>query len=215
MMFSLARNLPSTFKSAIRFKHTLPSLPFDYGALEPIICKEIMEIHHTKHHQTYVTNLNAAEEQLKDAQSKNDVSKIISLGGALRFNGGGHINHSIFWQNLTPDRTEPSKELKAALEQQFSSFDNFKKELTTLTVAIQGSGWGWLGYNKKTGKLQLAALPNQDPLEASTGLVPLLGIDVWEHAYYLQYKNVRPSYVEAIFEIVNWKDVSNRFAVAK
>ncbi|XP_055916364.1 superoxide dismutase [Mn], mitochondrial [Eupeodes corollae] len=214
-MFSVPRNLSNVARSFVRSKHTLPSLSYDYGALEPIISKEIMEIHHTKHHQTYVNNLNTAEAQLAEAQSKKDVSKIISLGGALRFNGGGHINHSIFWQNLTPDCTDPSTELKAALEQQFGSVENFKKELTTLTVAIQGSGWGWLGYNKKTGKLQLAALPNQDPLEASTGLIPLFGIDVWEHAYYLQYKNVRPSYVEAIFEIANWTDISKRYSAAK
>lgn len=128
-----------------------------------------MELHHTKHHQTYVNNLNAAETQLEEAKSKNDVTKIIGLAGALRFNGGGHINHSIFWQNLSPQKSEPSKELKAAIDEQFCSFDAFKKELSTITVGVQGSGWGWLGYNKKTAKLQLVALPNQDPLEASTG----------------------------------------------
>lgn len=198
-----------------RSKHTLPQLPYDYAALEPIICREIMELHHTKHHQTYVNNLNAAEEQLAEAVAKKDPSKIIALGGALKFNGGGHINHTIFWQNLTPNRTDPSAELKEAINQSFGSFENFKKELTTLTVAIQGSGWGWLGYNKKSKRLQLAACANQDPLEATTGLVPLFGIDVWEHAYYLQYKNVRPSYVEAIYEIANWKDISDRFHCAK
>ncbi|XP_004517465.1 superoxide dismutase [Mn], mitochondrial [Ceratitis capitata] len=213
-MFSLARTATNAAKTAVRGKHDLPKLPYDYAALEPIICREIMELHHQKHHQTYVNNLNAAEEQLAEAQQKKDVTKIIALAPALRFNGGGHINHSIFWHNLSPEKSQPSKELLCAVEEQFGSLDALKKELTTLTVAVQGSGWGWLGYNKKTNKLQLAALPNQDPLEGSTGLVPLFGIDVWEHAYYLQYKNVRPSYVEAIWDIANWKDISNRFAAA-
>uniref|UniRef100_W8C1Z3 Superoxide dismutase n=1 Tax=Ceratitis capitata TaxID=7213 RepID=W8C1Z3_CERCA len=213
-MFSLARTATNAAKTAVRGKHDLPKLPYDYAALEPIICREIMELHHQKHHQTYVNNLNAAEEQLAEAQQKKDVTKIIALAPALRFNGGGHINHSIFWHNLSPEKSQPSKELLCAVEEQFGSLDALKKELTTLTVAVQGSGWGWLGYNKKTKKLQLAALPNQDPLEGSTGLVPLFGIDVWEHAYYLQYKNVRPSYVEAIWDIANWKDISNRFAAA-
>lgn len=128
-----------------------------------------MELHHTKHHQTYVNNLNAAEEQLAEAQSKQNVSKIISLAPALRFNGGGHINHSIFWQNLSPEKSQPSAELKSAIESQFKSMEEFKKQMTTLTVAVQGSGWGWLGYNKASKKLQIVAMPNQDPLEASTG----------------------------------------------
>lgn len=195
-------------------KHTLPELGYDYAALEPIICREIMELHHSKHHQAYVTNFNAAEEQLQDAVAKNDTSKIISLGNAIRFNGGGHINHSIFWQNLTAKTTTPSKALTAAIEARFGNMENFKKEMTAATVAVQGSGWGWLGYNKKTGMVDIAALPNQDPLEASTGMVPLFGIDVWEHAYYIQYKNVRPTYVQAIWDIANWEDVSKRFEIA-
>ncbi|TMW53514.1 hypothetical protein DOY81_001391 [Sarcophaga bullata] len=214
-MFALSRNVSNAVKTAVRGKHTLPELPYDYAALEPIVCREIMELHHCKHHQTYVNNLNAAEEQLAEAQSKKDVTKIISLAPALRFNGGGHINHSIFWQNLSPEKTQPSAELKKAIEDQFKGFDQFKKEMTALTVAVQGSGWGWLGYNKKTQKLQIVAMPNQDPLEASTGLVPLFGIDVWEHAYYLQYKNLRPSYVEAVWDIANWNDISKRFADAR
>lgn len=195
-------------------KHTLPELGYDYAALEPIICREIMELHHSKHHQAYVTNFNAAEEQLQDAVAKNDTSKIISLGNAIRFNGGGHINHSIFWQNLTAKTTTPSKALTAAIEARFGNMENFKKEMTAATVAVQGSGWGWLGYNKKTGMVDIAALPNQDPLEASTGMVPLFGIDVWEHAYYIQYKNVRPTYVQAIWDIANWEDVSKGFEIA-
>lgn len=196
-------------------KHTLPELTFDYKALEPIISGEIMQLHHQKHHQTYITNYNAAEVQLQEAVQKNDTTKIIALQGALKFNGGGHINHSIFWQNLSPKKSNPSADLKSEIDKTFGSLDAFKKEFTGATVAVQGSGWGWLGFNKKTQKIQIATCFNQDPLEATTGLVPLLGVDVWEHAYYLQYKNVRLNYVEAIFDVVNWEDVSARLANAK
>jgi superoxide dismutase, Fe-Mn family len=192
----------------------LPELPYDYAALEPIICREIMELHHSKHHQAYVTNYNAAKEQLDDAVSKGDANKIITLQGALRFNGGGHINHSIFWKNLSPEKSSPSDALQKAIIKDFKSLDNLKAELKTAAVGVQGSGWAWLGLNKKNGNLQVVQCPNQDPLQASTGLIPLFGIDVWEHAYYLQYKNLRPSYVDAIFDIVNWKDVSERFPSA-
>lgn len=154
----------------MRLKHTLPALKYDYKALEPIVSAEIMELHHSKHHQAYITNFNAAEAQLQEALSKNDTSKIISLQNALRFNGGGHLNHSIFWDNLTPTKTELSNDLKTAIDKSFGSLETFKKEFTTSTVAVQGSGWGWLGYNKKTGTVQLATCANQDPLEATTGI---------------------------------------------
>ncbi|KAG5899782.1 hypothetical protein JTB14_006117 [Gonioctena quinquepunctata] len=197
-----------------RSKHTLPDLPYDYAALEPIISRDIMNLHHTKHHNTYVTNLNAAEEKLKLAVEKGDVNAQISLAPTIRFNGGGHINHSIFWQNLCPGSSQPSSELCKALETSFGGVDNMKKQLSAQTIAIQGSGWGWLGYDKSTGLIRIVTCANQDPLQAISGLVPLLGIDVWEHAYYLQYKNVRADYVNAIFDIVNWKDVSERFKKA-
>ncbi|KAJ8931835.1 hypothetical protein NQ314_015232 [Rhamnusium bicolor] len=197
-----------------RSKHTLPDLPYDYAALEPIISREIMNIHHSKHHQTYVTNLNAAEEKLKAAVEKGDVSAAIALSPAIKFNGGGHLNHSIFWQNLSPGTSEPSEQLCKVIQSSFNGIDNLKKELSAQTIAIQGSGWGWLGYDKKSGTLKIATCGNQDPLEATTGLIPLLGIDVWEHAYYLQYKNVRADYVNAIFDIINWKDVSERYKKA-
>uniref|UniRef100_A0A1B6KIM9 Superoxide dismutase n=1 Tax=Graphocephala atropunctata TaxID=36148 RepID=A0A1B6KIM9_9HEMI len=216
-MFALRKSisLGRTLSSSSRCKHTLPQLPYAYDALQPIISKEIMELHHTKHHATYIANFNAAEEQLQDAISKNDSTKIIQLQPALRFNGGGHINHSIFWQNLSPSGGKPSADLSKAIDEAFGSFDALKTKLATQTVAIQGSGWGWLGYNPAFGRLELASCANQDPLQGTTGLIPLLGIDVWEHAYYLQYKNVRADYVKAIFDIVNWEDVSKRFASAK
>ncbi|CAL4061160.1 unnamed protein product, partial [Meganyctiphanes norvegica] len=195
-----------------RGKHTLPDLPYDYNALEPVICAEIMQLHHSKHHQTYVNNLNVAEEKLAEAKEKGDVSTIIALAPGLKFNGGGHINHSIFWQNLSPDGGEPEGELLAAINRDFGSVDNMKSQLSAATVAVQGSGWGWLGLNKAKKTLQIATCANQDPLEATTGLVPLFGIDVWEHAYYLQYKNVRPDYVNAIWKVANWKDIAARFS---
>ncbi|XP_044760100.1 superoxide dismutase [Mn], mitochondrial isoform X2 [Coccinella septempunctata] len=198
-----------------RSKFTLPEMPYNYKALEPIISGEIMEIHHTKHHQAYITNYNAAEEKLKAAVEKGDASAIIALQGALRFNGGGHINHSIFWNNLTPDSTKPSAELNSAIEASFGSFEKMVQQLSTVSVGVQGSGWGWLGYDKNEGKIKAVACANQDPLEATTGLIPLLGIDVWEHAYYLQYRNVRADYVKSIFDVVNWTDVSERLSKAK
>ncbi|KAK7497218.1 hypothetical protein BaRGS_00011512 [Batillaria attramentaria] len=201
---------------AARLKHTLPDLPYDYNQLEPYISADIMKLHHQKHHATYVNNLNVAEEKLAEAVAKNDVSAIIALQPALKFNGGGHINHSIFWEVLTPKGAEePKGDLLEQICQDYGSYENMKKELVTATVGIQGSGWGWLGYNPISGRLRIATCANQDPLQATTGLVPLFGIDVWEHAYYLQYKNVRPDYVNAIFNIVNWDNVTKRLQDAK
>ncbi|XP_018654488.1 putative superoxide dismutase [mn] [Schistosoma mansoni] len=200
----------------LRFKHTLPPLPYEPNALEPVISGEIMQLHHSKHHATYVNNLNIAEEQYAEAISKSDVTKMISLQPALRFNGGGHINHSIFWHNLSSNGGGvPTGSLANAINDEFGSFDNFKSKLSTATIAVQGSGWGWLGYNPNTKRLQIATCANQDPLEGTTGLKPLLGIDVWEHAYYLQYKNVRPDYVKAIWDIINWSDVAKRFDLSR
>lgn len=197
-------------------KHSLPDLPYDYNALEPYISADIMKLHHSKHHATYVNNLNVAEEKLADACSKSDVSSVIALQPALKFNGGGHLNHSIFWQNMSPNGGgDPSGELLQAINRDFGSVENMKKQLSGVTTAIQGSGWGWLGYNQTAKKLQIATCANQDPLQATTGLVPLFGIDVWEHAYYLQYKNVRPDYVNAIWQVANWKDVESRYQQAQ
>ncbi|XP_027489777.1 superoxide dismutase [Mn], mitochondrial [Corapipo altera] len=199
-----------------RQKHTLPDLPYDYAALEPHINAEIMQLHHSKHHAAYVNNLNVAEEKYKEALAKGDVTTQVSLQPALKFNGGGHINHTIFWTNLSPNGGgEPKGELMEAIKRDFGSFANFKEKLTALSVGVQGSGWGWLGYNKEQGRLQIAACANQDPLQGTTGLIPLLGIDVWEHAYYLQYKNVRPDYLKAIWNVINWENVSSRYAACK
>ncbi|XP_013416561.1 superoxide dismutase [Mn], mitochondrial [Lingula anatina] len=202
--------------TASRLAHSLPDLPYDFNALEPVIGAEIMEIHYKKHHATYVNNLNIAEEKMEKALAEGDTNAAISLLPALNFNGGGHINHSIFWTNLSPNGGgEPTGDLKESINRDFGGFESMKKELISKTVAIQGSGWGWLGYNPHTQRLRLAVRPNQDSLFPTLGLIPLLGIDVWEHAYYLQYKNDRGAYVNAIWNIINWDNVADRYANAR
>lgn len=195
--------------------YQLPDLPYDFNALEPVISAEIMELHYTKHHKAYVTNLNTALEKYHEAEGKNDVPSMIALQSAIRFNGGGHINHSIFWTILAPEGNElnPHGELAKAIQRDFHSFDSFKERLTNASVAIQGSGWGWLGFNKGQKRLEIATCANQDPL-SSQNLIPLLGIDVWEHAYYLQYKNLRADYVKAIWQVFNWRHIEERYAKA-
>jgi superoxide dismutase, Fe-Mn family len=199
-------------------KYEIPPLPYDFGALEPIISAEIMNLHYTKHHQTYVNNLNKALEQYAHAQQKEDLASMVSLLSAIKFNGGGNINHSIFWTNLSPKKKEggipPEGPFGQAINQEFGSLQNLIDQLSAKAVAIQGSGWGWLGYDKTHRRLELATCENQDPL-AIKGLIPLLGIDVWEHAYYLQYKNARADYVKAIWNVINWKDVAERYEKAK
>lgn len=198
-------------------RFTLPELPYDFSALEPVISAKIMQLHYSKHHNAYVTNLNKAMEQLAEAEQKQDLAAEIALQSVIKFNGGGHINHSIFWTNLSPVNKNggkpPEGALAAAINQEFGSLEKFIEHFSAKTIAIQGSGWGWLGYNKARGKLCTATCDNQDPL-STKGLIPLLGIDVWEHAYYLQYENVRADYVKAIWNIINWKNVAERFAQA-
>ncbi|KZS95472.1 manganese and iron superoxide dismutase [Sistotremastrum niveocremeum HHB9708] len=224
-MYAATRTLarPQAFRTFAspalnRFKHTLPSLPYAYNALEPHISEEIMTLHHTKHHQTYVNGLNTAEESYaKLGDSLADAKKRISLQSALKFNGGGHINHSLFWKNLAPASSgggdiSKAPTLKQAIEKDFGSVEAFQKALNTKTAAIQGSGWGWLGYNKETGKLEIVTTANQDPLLSHT---PILGIDIWEHAFYLQYKNVKPDYLNAIWNVLNFEEAESRFIEAK
>ncbi|GMT00603.1 hypothetical protein PENTCL1PPCAC_22777 [Pristionchus entomophagus] len=193
-------------------KHTLPDLPYDFNALEPVISSEIMQLHHQKHHNTYVTNLNMLEEKIYDATAKKDISQLVALQPAFKFNAGGHLNHSILWQVMGKDEGEPSKELISAINRDFGSMAKMQDKLSAATIGVQGSGWGWLGICPENKKLAIRTLSNQDPLEATTGLVPLFGIDVWEHAYYLQYKNVRPDYVKAVWKVANWKEISKRFS---
>ncbi|KAG6825308.1 hypothetical protein H0H92_004103 [Tricholoma furcatifolium] len=193
--------------------NTLPPLPYDYDALEPFISKQIMVLHHTKHHQTYVNALNAAEA----AYAKTSTPKErIALQAALKFNGGGHINHSLFWKNLAPAASEGKGNggalkdgpLKSAIVRDFGSLDNLKKEFNTTTAAIQGSGWGWLGLNPTTNRLEIATTANQDPLLSH---VPIIGVDIWEHAFYLQYLNVKVDYLNAIWSVINFEEAEVRF----
>ncbi|KAF9653961.1 superoxide dismutase mitochondrial [Thelephora ganbajun] len=196
-----------------RGEHTLPKLPYAYDALEPYISKEIMELHHTKHHQAYVNGLNAAEHSFAKAKTPKE---LIILQPALKFNGGGHINHSLFWKNLSPANEDggklPDGPLKNALIADFGSVEDFKKRMNTITAGIQGSGWGWLGYNKSTKKLEVVTTANQDPLLSHE---PIIGIDIWEHAFYLQYKNVKPDYLNAIWNVINFKEAEKRYIEAK
>ncbi|CAM9167005.1 unnamed protein product [Heterosigma akashiwo] len=207
-----ARNFTSTFLKQGKF--TLPDLTYDYAELEPFISAEIMELHHSKHHNAYVTNLNLFSEKYEEAKAAGDVAGMIAAGNALKFNGGGHVNHSIFWQNLAPPSKgggePPQGRLAALIEEQYGGLEGLKAKLGAAAVGVQGSGWAWLGYDPVNGGLRVAACPNQDPLQPTTGLVPLLGIDVWEHAYYLQYKNVRPDYVSGLWNVVDWADVAGR-----
>lgn len=166
-----------------------------------------------------MTNLNASLEKYHKAEAAGNVGEMISLQQAIRFNGGGHVNHSIFWQNLAPagkggGGAPPAGELASAIDKRWGSFAAFQAAMSAAAVGVQGSGWAWLGLNKATGGVEIATCANQDPLEI-TGLKPLFGIDVWEHAYYLQFKNMRADYLKAIWSVVNWSDVSARFAAAK
>jgi Fe-Mn family superoxide dismutase len=199
-------------------KHTLPDLPYDYSALEPVISGKIMEIHHSKHHNAYVTNLNAALEKYEAAEAKGDIAGMIALHGAIKFNGGGHVNHSIFWTNLAPigkgGGEFPKGDLAQAINTQWGSLEKFIETFNAKTAPIQGSGWGWLGFDKTNDRLVIETCANQDPLSV-TGHTPLLGIDVWEHAYYLQYMNVRLDYLKNIWKVVNWANVADRYAKAR
>ncbi|KAL1559385.1 aspartate--tRNA ligase msd1 [Salvia divinorum] len=195
---------------------SLPDLPYDYGELEPAISAEIMQLHHQKHHQAYITNYNKALEQLDAAAAKGDAPTVVKLQSAIKFNGGGHVNHSIFWKNLAPVRAgggePPHGSLGWAIDNNFGSFEALRQKMTAEGAAVQGSGWVWLGLDKEFKRLVVETTSNQDPLVTKgASLVPLLGIDVWEHAYYLQYKNVRPDYLKNVWKVANWKYASEIF----
>ncbi len=198
---------------------TLPQLPFGYDALEPTIDARTMEIHHSKHHQAYVDKLNAAVASTPEAElSLEELLRSVSQHSpAVRNHGGGHYNHSLFWKVITPGgASAPSGELVAAIDASFGSFEAFKQAFETAATGQFGSGWAWLVVDQ--GKLAVGATPNQDnPLMDVTDLAgtPLLGLDVWEHAYYLQYQNRRPEYVSNFWKIVNWDVVAGLFAAAE
>ncbi|MEB4595068.1 MULTISPECIES: superoxide dismutase SodA [Bacillus amyloliquefaciens group] len=199
--------------------YKLPELPYAYDALEPHIDKETMTIHHTKHHNTYVTNLNKAIEG--SALAEKSVNELVAdlnavpedIRTAVRNNGGGHANHSLFWTLLSPNGGgEPTGELAEEIKSTFGSFDQFKEKFAAAAAGRFGSGWAWLVVNN--GKLEITSTPNQDsPL--SEGKTPVLGLDVWEHAYYLNYQNRRPDYISAFWNVVNWDEVARLYSEAK
>ena len=200
--------------------YQLPKLPYGYDALEPYIDVETMHLHHEKHHNTYVTNLNAAIEKHPELGSKSIEELIADIDAlpedirtAVRNNGGGHANHTFFWEIMAPKAGgEPVGELKTAIDEAFGSFTDFKAKFKEEATTRFGSGWAWLVL--KDGKLEIISTPNQDsPL--MEGLTPILGLDVWEHAYYLNYRNVRPDYVDAFWNVVNWDKVNELYLAAK
>ncbi|MBX9101646.1 superoxide dismutase [Streptococcus anginosus] len=197
----------------------LPDLPYAYDALEPYIDEETMHLHHDKHHNTYVNNVNVA--LAKHPEIGEDLEQLLSdvetipadIRQAVINNGGGHLNHALFWELMTPEKTEPSAALAADLEATFGSFEDFKASFTTAATSRFGSGWAWLVVNPD-GKLEVMSTANQDT-PISEGKTPILGIDVWEHAYYVKYRNVRPDYIKAFFSVINWNKVNELYAAAK
>lgn len=196
----------------------LPELPYAYDALEPYIDAETMRLHHDKHHATYVANANAALE--KHPELGDDLEVILAeldkipadIRQAVINNGGGALNHSLFWELLSPEKQEPTADVLAAIEEAFGSFEDFKTAFTQAATTRFGSGWAWLVVNKD-GKLEVTSTANQDtPL--SEGKKPILALDVWEHAYYLKYRNVRPNYIKAFFDIINWEKVAELYQAA-
>ena len=204
-------------------KYTLPEMPYAYDALEPHIDAQTMEIHHSKHHQKYTDGMNGALEKLSPELQDKDIEEILSninqvpddVKGAINFNGGGYDNHKLFWNSMKQNGGgEPTGAIADAINDSFGSFAEFKELFSSKTAPIQGSGWGWLVYNPNSGKVEYKAMPNQTS-PRTEGLVPLLGLDVWEHAYYLKYQNKRPDYIAAWWNIINWDEVNDRFSKAK
>ncbi|ALT81174.1 MULTISPECIES: superoxide dismutase SodA [Streptococcus] len=196
----------------------LPKLPYAYDALEPYIDAETMTIHHDKHHATYVANVNAALE--KHPEIGEDLETLLAdvdsipadIRQAVINNGGGHLNHALFWELLSPEKQEPTAQVLAAIEEAFGSFDEFKATFTQAATTRFGSGWAWLVVNEN-GKLEVLSTANQDT-PISQGKAPILALDVWEHAYYLKYRNVRPDYIKAFFDVINWEKVAELYSKA-
>ncbi|HEL0022762.1 TPA: superoxide dismutase [Streptococcus equi subsp. zooepidemicus] len=198
---------------------TLPDLPYAYDALEPYFDTETMTLHHDKHHATYVANTNVALEKYPELGENLEelLADVDSIPADIRQtvinNGGGHLNHALFWELLSPEKQEVSADVAAAIDDAFGSFAAFKEQFTAAATGRFGSGWAWLVVNK-AGQLEITSTANQDT-PISEGKQPILALDVWEHAYYLNYRNVRPSYIKAFFEIINWKKVSELYQAAK
>ncbi len=203
-------------------KYELPKLPYAYNALEPHIDAQTMEIHHTKHHQAYTNGLNTALEGLSAELQNMELTKLLAsldkvpenVRGAVNFHGGGYDNHTLFWNNMKPNGGgEPGGSVADAIKSSFGGFAQFKEKFSKDTGAIQGSGWGWLVHNPQTKKVEFTTMPNQTS-PRTKGLVPLLGLDVWEHAYYLKYQNRRPDYIAAWWNVINWDEVDKRLSKA-
>lgn len=200
--------------------HTLPKLPYEYNALEPYIDAQTMEIHHTKHHQTYIDKLNAAVEKYPELAEKPVEELLKDLNAVpedirttVRNHGGGHYNHSLFWNMMAPSAGgKPQGEIATAINEKFGSFDDFTKAFTEAATTRFGSGWAWLVITKEN-TLEIMSTANQDS-PISEGKIPLLGLDVWEHAYYLHYNQRRPDYIEAFWNVVNWNEVQKRYETA-
>ncbi|HWD23961.1 MAG TPA: superoxide dismutase [Acidimicrobiales bacterium] len=196
-------------------EYTLPDLPYDYAALEPSYSGQILELHHDKHHAAYVAGANQTLEKLAGARESNDYGSIVGLEKTLSFHISGHVLHSIFWKNLSPDGGDkPDGELGSAIDEHFGGFDGFKAHLTQATNTIQGSGWGVLAWEPLGGRLIVEQVYDHQG-NVGNGSTPLLVFDAWEHAFYLQYKNVKADFFNALWNIVNWSDVATRFAAAK
>ncbi|NGN67598.1 superoxide dismutase [Streptomyces sp. A7024] len=194
--------------------YTLPDLPYDYAALEPAITGEILELHHAKHHAAYVKGANDTLEQIAEARDKEQFGGLVGLEKTYAFNLSGHVLHSIFWQNLSPDGGDrPDGALRDAIDEHLGGFEAFKKQLSAATASVQGSGWGVLGW-EPLGKRLVVEQVYDHHGNVGQNVTPLLVFDAWEHAYYLQYRNVRPDYVQKLWDLVNWEDVANRYAVA-
>lgn len=192
-------------------KYTLPELPYDYSALEPHISGKIMELHHDKHHNTYVNGANTALEKLAAAREAEDLAAINQFSKDLAFNLGGHTNHSVFWTNMGPDGGgEPEGELAAAITENFGSFAAFKKHFSAAATGLQGSGWAVLAWDSISSRLVIFQLFDQQG-NVPVGVTPLLMLDMWEHAFYLDYQNVKADYVKAWWNVVNWQNVAARF----
>ena len=195
--------------------YTLPDLDYDYGALEPHVSAEIMELHHSKHHATYVKGANTALEQLAEARASGNLGPVNKLEKDLAFHLGGHINHSVFWKNMSPDGGgRPEGETASAIEEFFGGFEAFQKHFNAVANGVQGSGWSMLVWDTLGQRMNINQLFDQQG-NLPAGQIPLLQLDMWEHAYYLQYKNVKGDYVDAFWNVVNWNDVAERLTKAQ
>jgi superoxide dismutase, Fe-Mn family len=195
--------------------YTLPDMPYDYAALEPAITGEILELHHAKHHAAYVKGANDTLDRIAEARDAQQYGGLVGLEKTFAFNLSGHVLHSIFWQNLSPDGGDrPEGELAAAIDEHFGSFEAFAAQLSSATTTVQGSGWGVLAW-EPVGRRLIVEQVYDHHGNVGQGGTPLLVFDAWEHAYYLQYRNVRPDYVQKLWSLVNWTDVTRRFDEAR